>query len=97
MKTIKIRNSGVNPFLVNPIKAVLKGEDVGITHCVGSGIMDDLRVGFEFADGKYSMTELENVEFLNEHEFMRFHALLAMLNLKEDYSLKYGDSHRRIT
>ena len=59
---IKVRNSGVNPFLVNPIKAVLNGEDVGISHALSTG--DGLHLGINYKDGKYGMVHIDAVELL---------------------------------
>lgn len=77
----KIRNSGINPFIVNGVKAVLNNEDIEIMHCTNNNGV--LSVGFEYSNRKYSMTKLENVEFLNEHEYSRFETMLKMLGLNK--------------
>lgn len=94
MKQIQIRNSGVNPFLVNPVKAVFNSEDVGISHCVGHA--DGILCIIELKDGKSSQANLEDVQFLNKHEFERFEKLAKMLikmrYLKNSDCIKYGFS-----
>lgn len=74
---IKVRNSGINPFLVNPIKAVLNGEDVGISHALSTG--DGLQLGINYKDGKYGMVHIDAIELLNKHELERFKMMLKML------------------
>lgn len=75
---MKIRNSGINPFLVNPVKAVMNNEDVGISHAYST--IDGIWVNIEYKDGKSGNSHIDNVEFLNKHEFERFKMMCKMLS-----------------
>lgn len=92
MKTVKVRSSGLNPFLINPIKAFLNNEDTEISHCLATdkGIVCILEI-----QGKSSQALLEEVEFLNTHEFDRFKTMLKTYAKQGNYlrssdCLEYG-------
>ena len=82
MRSVKVRNSGLNPFLINPIKAVVSNKDVGVSHVVvtDAGIM----------------CIIEDIEFLNKHEFDRFKTMLQGYvksnRVSNEDCLKYGFS-----
>ena len=93
MRSVKVRNSGLNPFLINPIKAVVSNKDVGVSHVVvtDAGIMCIIEI-----DGKSSQAMLEDIEFLNKHEFDRFKTMLQGYvksnRVSNEDCLKYGFS-----
>jgi hypothetical protein len=91
---MKIRKSIVNPFLLNPIRALINDQCVRIVHCLsGNG---GLIVGFDDSQNKYSTADLSEVEFANIHEFDRFKEMVSGLSkrkyLKAQDCLKYGFS-----
>lgn len=80
----KCRNSGVNPFLVNPIKAMVGPLAFNIDHALMTG--QGLIVFGQYANETNAYTGLnmidDEVELLNRHELMRFTHLLKMLKIK---------------
>ena len=80
MKKVNVRNSAINPFLLNPIMAVtLNNQDININHAIAT--KDGIIVIFE-VEGKSSQLELSNIEFLNQHEFERFQVMLKKLSIR---------------
>lgn len=91
MKKIQIKNSGINPFLVNPIKATLNGKDITIIHCFSTA--NGIECSFDYVGGGGSgFVLLEYVEFMNTHEFDRFKSMVKMLSRWVDSKscLEYG-------
>ena len=84
---MRIRKTNINPFLMNPIKAIVRNEDCSITHCTETN--RGLICVIECKDGKTSQADLNDVEFLNTHEFDRFKAMLQVLAQKQRISSKW--------
>ena len=74
--TIQCHNSPINPFLVNPVMAIYRGQDIGITHAYRTS--DGIELSTECpVTKKWSQALLADIKTLNEHETGRLRQLLA--------------------